>query len=565
MLIVTLLCFSLWGSIASCSNNEKAADPVKFTVAHEDDGLKFTRLEATQQLSIQAPTTPSVSSDQPWLTATAPTVKAGASHIYVTDVKAAANDGYNDRSATLTVTCGSESKKVKVVQTAGEGIVLVSVTPEKEIGAGGGQITVKFEATSEYKVTASGPVERHESRSLTPGEETFTVFANHGAATRDIDITIALISDESLAISAHLTQAGSTNAVHGLTSIEIARAMTNGINIGNTMEATGGETSWGAELVNREYVHGLLAAGFDAVRIPCSWNIYMDDQNVIDAKWLNRVYEVVGYCIDEGMYVLLNDHWDDGWLENDIPNGYKEEKAKRLTAMWKQISEKMAEFDQRLMFAGLNEPNAESDNAIRTLVKYEQVFVDAVRATGGNNADRILVVQAPNTSLELAMNENFTLPNDPTPDRIMVETHFYGPYQFTLMEQDADWGKTFWFWGKDNHVEGSDRNSTWGEEDWVREQCQLMYNRFTVKGVPTIMGEYGCMVRSELKGGNYWDLHQKSRRDWSECVVRESKLAGCVPFNWDTPGGIVHRHDGHITDQAMVDAIANGAKTQYPF
>ncbi len=347
--------------------------------------------------------------------------------------------------------------------------------------------------------------------------------------------------------------------VNNLTAQEVAAQMGVGINIGNTLESIGGETAWGAAMINRDYIRGLKAAGYNSVRIPCSWNLYMDDEGVIDPQWLDRVHEVVGYAVDEDLYVVLNDHWDGGWLENDIPNGYKKASAERLKTMWTQIATKMEHYDQHLLFAGLNEPNCESSSHATTLKRYEQDFIAAVRATGGNNADRILVIQCPGTDIEKTVSYKFSLPTDTSADRLMAEVHFYSPYNFCLMEEDASWGKTFWFWGKGNHVSGSAHNPTWGEEAWVDARFAEMKQMFSDKGIPVVLGEYACMERSELEGTKDWEMHQKSRVYWTEYVTRHSLLSGMIPFYWDIPHkGIFDRNDGSVIRPEMVQAIMSG-------
>lgn len=345
-----------------------------------------------------------------------------------------------------------------------------------------------------------------------------------------------------------------------MTAQKIASQMGLGINIGNTLEAIGGETAWGAAPVNRDYVRGIKEAGFSTVRIPCSWNIYMGDDNVIDAAWLDRVHEVVGYCIDEGLYVLLNDHWDNGWIEKSLHDGYNEVTAKRLKDMWTQIAKKMENYDYHLLFAGFNEPdlNDKEDNLYYILTEYGQDFFDTVRATGGNNAERVLVMQAPSTSFDILTAGKFSLPEDGVPNRMMVECHFYSPYNFTLMTEDADWGKTAWFWGEGNHVEGSEHNSTWGEEDYVRDTLHPVYTKVVSQGIPVIMGEYSCMYRGNLSG-NELEMHKQSRASWAECVTREAINNGIIPIWWDTPGGIINRKTGAVDEQYILDGILAGS------
>lgn len=362
---------------------------------------------------------------------------------------------------------------------------------------------------------------------------------------------------------------GSDTEVTGKTAKELAADMYAGINIGNTMECPGGEGAW-SMVINQTYVAALAEMGFNAVRIPCAWDSHAKD-GVIDPTWLARVDEVVGWVIGNGMYAMINTHWDGGWIENDTKNGYSEAQNAKFASYWKQIAEQLNHYDQRLLFSALNEPNvdesskAAKEKGIDAIMKYEQTMVDVVRATGGNNMDRVLVMSVPNTNIEIAAEGYFKMPNDVVSDRLMAEAHYYGPYQFNMMEEDASWGKTFWYWGAGNHVAGSDRNSTWGEEDYVVDQMKMMKTNFVDKGYPVMIGEYCvCVDRS-----NYKDIdvakHQASLKDWNVVVTRESKNAGCVPFFWET-GGDINRRDGSVKRAYQLEGVFQGAaEGKYPF
>lgn len=355
------------------------------------------------------------------------------------------------------------------------------------------------------------------------------------------------------------------------------------VNIGNTMEVPSGETGWGNPKVSAEYIAGLKALGFNAVRIPCAWHSHMSnaDKYIIDPVWMARVTEVVGYCLKNDMYIILNCHWDDGWLEDNIFKADKEEAiAAEQKAIWTQVAENFKDYDEHLIFAGSNEPgmNETAGNedkwadaeAVARLVKYEQIFIDAVRATGSNNATRCLVVQGLGASISSTSTYMSTLPVDAVKDRMMVEVHFYEPYQFALMEEDATWGKVFWYWGKDNHKTGSAHNATWGEESLVTEQFGKMKSQFVDKGIPVIIGEYCARVQTASNVSDKTEefdaeLHQASRAYFNEVVTREAKNYGCVPCYWEI-GSEISRTDGTAKLQYAIDGLMKGAKAGvYPF
>ena len=356
----------------------------------------------------------------------------------------------------------------------------------------------------------------------------------------------------------------------GLKAMDIAKDMYAGWNIGNTLEAIGGETAWGNPKINESYVAGVKAAGFNAVRIPCAWNQYIiDNNNTIDPSWLSRVNEVIRLVTDNNMYAIVNIHWDGGWLENNIGKASKPELIEKQKTLWTQIAKKLGHYNERLLFAGLNEPNADDVAAAQSLLEYEQAFIDAVRATGGNNSSRTLVFQGPNTDIEKTY-ENFkTNPTDPSGDGyLMAEVHYYTPYQFCLMEKDENWGKVAWFWGKDYHVEGSDRNSTWGEEDWMKQMFGYMKEQFVDKGIPVVLGEYGAYPNEHLKNLQTdadKEAITKSREYFYNCVQKFGKERGLIPFVWDT-GEILNRNNGTVKNQGLLDAIISGASAvEYPY
>lgn len=346
---------------------------------------------------------------------------------------------------------------------------------------------------------------------------------------------------------------------------EIAKKMGVAVNIGNTLEATGGETAWNNPMISQTYLAGVKAMGFDAVRVPCNWyNHYMTVKDVmgndsltttIDPAWMARVKEVVSMCIDNDLYVVLNDHWDTGWIENTFDQGYHSSLAEQLADMWTQIATEFNPFDEHLLFAGLNEPGMNGQitaPALEALTKYEQAFIDAVRATGGNNATRTLVVQGPQTNVDMTLDPSYVMPVDAAADRLMVEIHFYDPYQFCLMEDDADWGKTWWYYGSENHVAGSDRNNgSYGNEAYIADQFKKLHDKFVANGLPVIVGEYGSNIRTADKYAGIDDAkHAASRAYWNEVVTRAALTNGCVPFYWET-GGDINRYNGTAINESI--------------
>lgn len=341
------------------------------------------------------------------------------------------------------------------------------------------------------------------------------------------------------------------------TAAALAARMRLGFNIGNTLEAIGGETFWGNPQITRQLVETVKAAGFDSIRLPCSWDQYSNASTAkISDTWLARVKDVVQYCIDADMPVLLNIHWDGGWLENNVTPAQQNAVAAKQKAFWEQIATHFRDFDQRLMFASANEPNCNTAAQMEVLYAYHQTFIDAVRATGGRNAYRVLVLQLPDTNVDKSETLWTRMPTDSAADRLMIEPHFYTPPNFCILNEDASWGRMFYYWGKGFHstIE-PDRNATWGEEDVVDAHMALAKRLFVDKGFPVLLGEYGAPRRTTPLD---LDLHLASRAYWMKYVTQKALENGLLPFLWDT-GDMIDRRTYVIKDQQGLDALLEGA------
>jgi len=350
-------------------------------------------------------------------------------------------------------------------------------------------------------------------------------------------------------------------------ALVLAAKINVGWNLVNTLEAIGGETAWGNPKATNDLILAVKNAGFNAVRIPCSWNQYLEDQETYKIKdsWMERVQEVVDYCINNDMYAILNIHWDGGWMENNVTPDKQEEVNNKLAIIWKQIAIHFRDYDEHLVFAGANEPNADNQEKVDVLNVYMQTFVDVVRATGGRNSYRNLIIQGPNTDIDLA-DTYMTLPEDETENRLFAEIHYYSPWNFCGLNEDASWGKMFYFWGEPNHVEGAgDRNASWGEEDFVLTQMAKMKRKFVDQGIPVILGEYGVITRDLSKYEESWQQkHDESRAYFYKTVTREAKNNGLIPFCWDN--SIFNRNSNTIRDTLSYQGLINGSEEGlYPF
>jgi hypothetical protein len=196
---------------------------------------------------------------------------------------------------------------------------------------------------------------------------------------------------------------------------------------------------------------------------------------------------------------------------------------------------------------------------MEVLFSYHQTFIDAVRATGGRNAYRVLVVQGPNTDIETTNTLMTRLPNDTVPGRLMAEVHYYTPWNFTGMTKDESWGNQFFYWGRGFHsTTDPAHNPTWGEEDTVDRLFGLMKQQFVDKGIPVVVGEFGAMRRDGL-AGDALQLHLASRAHYLEYVTRQANANALLPFYWDT-GGLLGRASNAVLDQQALDALIDGSR-----
>ncbi len=287
--------------------------------------------------------------------------------------------------------------------------------------------------------------------------------------------------------------------------MEFAAQLAPGWNLGNQLEAVSGstpsETAWGNPQITEELILAVKDAGFKTVRIPVSYlsKIGEAPDYTIDPEWLDRVAQVVDMCVDNGMFAIINMHGDGyhtisgGWLFCDSEE--QDEIKDKYAKVWAQIAEKFKDYDEHLIFESMNEEfdgtyGAINNDAYANIVDYNQIFTDTVRATGGNNEQRYLLVPGWNTDINATTeNDTFKLPDDPA-GHIIVSVHYYDPYEFVLKETATGivrWGEA---------LEGQNKKINWGDESYLDGQFDKLYNKFIKNGVPVIIGEYGAIDKS---------------------------------------------------------------------
>lgn len=356
--------------------------------------------------------------------------------------------------------------------------------------------------------------------------------------------------------AATAVRAASTGGMRNLTSVQLATLMSPGWNLGNSLEAIGGETAWGNPPASQALFNSVKAAGFKTVRLPLSWSQYADANYNISASWMARVKEVVDAARSAGLYVMINVHWDGGWLQ---PTYARQSAANaRLAKFWTQIGTTFKYYDDFLLFAGTNEVlvdgvySAPTSENIAVQNGFNQTFVNTVRATGGNNATRHLIVQGYNTNIDYTVATN-TVPTDSVANRLMMEVHEYSPYNFTLNTDSA-----IWQWGA--IATNPAATETWANEAYIDGQFQKMKTRFIDQGVAVILGEYAASLRTE------YDAPGKYRQYWDQYLTRSAYQHGMVPVYWDNgpttnhASGLFNRSTGAQVYPSVISAIVNAAK-----
>jgi len=362
----------------------------------------------------------------------------------------------------------------------------------------------------------------------------------------------------------------------GSTAMQLNAKIKMGMNIWNTMESPGGETGWGNPVITQSLIDTLKKAGFNAIRLPVG---YFNQGHMnrttgkIDDAWLNRIKEVVQYCVNADMYVEINRHHDNAGYKDNAGKGIDDPRlsdvqldtAKAMhKAIWEQVATALRDFDEHVMFASYNEPDATDLQSATALHDLHQIFINAVRSTGGKNAYRTLVIQAPSTSLDLANYFNPGgipgMPYDPVPNKLMVEFHYYSPPNFCIIDADATWGKEWRYWGANFHsTTDPTRNSTpESEEGLVQSNMQKAKKDFVDKGIPVFMGEFGVANHAKNLVGHPADslLSLVSTAHFYAEVVRNARANGVSPFLWD---GVINRQTETIDNRRALDSLRKAA------
>ena len=322
--------------------------------------------------------------------------------------------------------------------------------------------------------------------------------------------------------------------MRNITSQQLVEDMTFGWNLGNTLDVCQAdrdgdgkinehveagekvdETLWGNPKATKELFTSLKKNGVNAVRIPVTWRDHMDSNGNIDREWMDRVQQVVDYAYSQGMYVIINVHHDGGgdpkfgaWIIEESQKDYNTF-LKKYKNVWNQIAERFKNYSDYLIFESMNEVgfdtlyNKNKADAYNLINKINQDFVDIIRATGGNNAKRHLLIAGYYTDIERTCDSLYKMPDDKA-GRCILSVHYYTPWDFCTCDIKHTWGTN---------------SEVWQMETLIGK----MKKNFVDKGIPVIIGEYAA-----------------SGSDLSSCIFFIEKLNklcsdyGIATFIWDS-------------------------------
>jgi len=359
---------------------------------------------------------------------------------------------------------------------------------------------------------------------------------------------------------------------NGTTSTALVGNIKLGWNLGNTFDAHGNdkgfswlgggvyanttayemERAWVGSITTEENIAAIKNAGFNAIRIPVTWYKTLNKDYVIREDWLKRVTEVVNWAEKNDMHIIINTHHDESIFK--FTNAEIDKSLIIFKRVWTQIAVQFQNYNEKLIFEGLNEPrtkggidewNGGTPAERANLNRYYQVFVDTVRASGGNNSKRFLMITPYAASAGQTAVDGLVLPNDPTAEALVVSIHAYTPYNFALSTNSA-----YNTWSSTNQADTSA----------IVGALTPAHAKFVSKGIPVIMGEFGAMNKN----------NDAAREAWAEYYVQQARNRQIPCFWWDnasTAGngelfGLLDRKTDAIIYPRVMTGLKKGAGIQ---
>ncbi|MCL2188763.1 MAG: glycoside hydrolase family 5 protein [Defluviitaleaceae bacterium] len=381
-------------------------------------------------------------------------------------------------------------------------------------------------------------------------------------------------------IAATMTQGVRTADFNEITATRWVANIGMGWNLGNTLDSHGGlngfdwlggglyanttvaemEYAWVNHITTRENIQAVADAGFNTIRIPVTWFKALQNEMHIREDWMARVQEIVDWSLDAGLKVILNTHHDEYIF--DLRDEFMHYSKASFIMVWKQIAYHFRDYNEMLMFEGLNEPRTIGSPAEWTggtaeeranLNILNQLFVDIVRANGGNNAYRVLMVPTYAASSAAVAQRALVIPTDTVDDRIVVSLHIYAPWEFALRTGPVGTRDT---WDAENPAEVTP----------ITEPLQLAYELFVSQGFPVIIGEMGALNRDNEAIRAEWAYFFVSyaRSLGMPSVWWDNGMTGVTAANpwggWDETFGLIHRPTNTIVHQQIVDALMRAVR-----
>lgn len=330
-----------------------------------------------------------------------------------------------------------------------------------------------------------------------------------------------------------------------------------GINLGNALDATGDwinpssianyETAWGSPIITKEMIEGYANAGYSSLRIPVTWsNMMINEENYrIHPDLLNRVESILNWTLDCGMVAIINVHHENEWVKK-VPTD--NEAKKKFTSIWEQLCNRFEKYGDHLLFEPMNEigydeiwipwngGQSEKAKAFGYVNELNQLFVDIVRRSGGNNAKRHLLVEIYNTGLEYAFDPLTKIPADPA-KHLALTVHYYTPPLFAILGngEDAGWGVGVPSWGTSQEFKELNDNM-----DLLKKNC-------VDKGIPVVIGEYACSSKNRT---------QDVVRLFNVSVTEAIYSRGMCPMLWDVQGaGQYDRTTSQFKDPVFLEQM----------
>jgi len=358
----------------------------------------------------------------------------------------------------------------------------------------------------------------------------------------------------------------SSKDLEDMTAQELSIIMGNGINLGNTMEATDNsishdefigqdvsyyETLWGQPETTKEMIDDFKEAGFDTLRIPVAWinnaTDYTNGDYTIRTDYLERVKEIVDYAYDNDMFVILNDHWDGGWwgMFGAADEDTRAAAMDIYVSMWEQLCDYFGDYDYHLIFEGGNEEIGDrlndidnemssdgatlsKDECYEMALKINQTFVDTVRSSGKNNEKRFLLIPGYGTDITQTLDDRWSMPTDIEEngtDKLFLSVHFYAPWSYC----------------------GTDSNAIWGTKSNYQDMNKLLssISKFVTDGYGVIIGECGVSPNSD---GTIKD----NALLWYKNFFANCDMYNMVPVQWNT-GNIINKETHECIDESLLE------------